>query len=459
MAVTESVETRYARHGDAQIAYQVLGGGGPDLLVMGYGTTVSIDMRDEEPHWARFERRLGSFSRLIRFDISGIGMSDPLPRGEEPTLENWVGDALSVLDDVGSSAAALFAGSSSGLLAMVLAAAHPDRVAGLVLCNCYARLTRTPGYPHGLSQDAMNRLLDDLVATNRTEAATAGATEPFDELPIFAPSLADAPGFREFWRQAGQRGASPAAARAMHGLNYAADVRHALPAITAPTLVLYRAEAVNVAGHGRYLGEHIAGAVTVELAGRDIFPFAGDSEAVASEVEQFLTGARTVGPAERVLATMLFTDIAGSTAQAAEMGDRRWRELLDRHDEVVARELARAGGREVKHTGDGVLAVFDGPGRAISCAQGVQAEAARFGLEVRAGVHTGEVERRGEDLGGVAVHIAQRISALAAPGEVLVSSTVKELMAGSGTGFGDRGDHELKGVPDRWRVYSVERPV
>jgi class 3 adenylate cyclase len=359
-----------------------------------------------------------------------------------------------VLDAVGSTKAALFATSTGALIALSLAAAHPERVAALVLFNSYARAVRAPDYPHGLSPEAMGRFIDDVVATDPAAGGTGGE-EHYDELPVFAPSLAGDPAFRAYWRRAGQRGASPATARAHHRVSFLSDIRPILPAVTAPTLVLYRARAATMAGHASYLRDHIAGAKTVELAGNDIFPFSGDADAVVDEVEEFLTGSRSATPTERVLATMLFTDIAGSTAMAAELGDARWRELLDGHDEVVRRELARSGGRAVKHTGDGVLAVLDGPGRAISCARAVQAGAAAIGLEVRAGVHTGEVERRGDDLGGLGVHIAQRISALAAPSEVLVSSTVKELVAGSGMVFEDRGDHELKGVPDRWRVYAV----
>jgi pimeloyl-ACP methyl ester carboxylesterase len=440
---TQPVETHYARHGDGHVAYQVLSEGKLDLLVMTYGATVSIDTRDEEPHWARFERRLASFSRLVRFDLSGIGLSDPLPHGQEPTMEHWVGDALAVLDAVGSTQAAVFGSSVGGTIAMVLAATHPERVSALALCNTYARAITGPDYPHGLSPEVMRQFIDDVVATNPAEAGTAGLEAPYDELPVFAPSLAADPAFRAYWRRAGQRGASPATARAHHRLAFSSDVRPYLPAITVPTLVLYRDRAATMAGHAAYLREHIPGAKTVELPGDDIFPFSGDADAVVEEVEEFLTGSRHVAPTERILATMLFTDIAGSTAMAAEVGDRRWRELLDGHDEVVRRELDRCGGRAVKHTGDGVLAVLEGPGRAISCARAVQAGARAIGLEVRAGVHTGEVERRGDDLGGLGVHIAQRISALAAPGEVLVSSTVKELVAGSGMTFEDRGDHEL----------------
>jgi class 3 adenylate cyclase len=443
-------EVGYARKGDRHVAFQVLGDGHLDLLVLGNGTMVSID-RDDEPHLLRFDRRLASFARLIRFDPGGFGLSDPLSDGSMVTIESWSDDAIAVLDAVGSERAALFATAQGGLPAMLLAATRPERVAALVLVHCWPRLLRDADYPWGVPQHVFDRFV-----TAVTDPDHHG--DSIDDVELMAPTLSSDAEFRSWWKLAGQRNASPARARAMDILSASADLRPLLPAIQVPTLVMHRRDnALVPVGHARFLSEHIPDARMVELEGRDYLPFVGETEELLTEIEEFLTGMRGSPSSERVLATILFSDIVGSTARAAELGDRLWRELLEDHDHMVVRQVRRFAGRLVKGTGDGVLAVFDGPGRAIEAGLAMRDAARQLGLEVRVGIHAGELDRRGDDVSGIAVHIAARVQAAASPDEVCVSRTVADLVAGSGFVFRDNGRHELKGVPGIWHILAVDR--
>jgi class 3 adenylate cyclase len=446
----EAGEVGYARNGDRHVAFQVFGDGQVDLLALGNGTMVGID-RDDEPHLRRFDRRLASFARLVRFDPGGFGLSDPLSDGSMLTIESWSGDAVAVMDAVGSERAALLATATGGLPALLLAATRPERVAALVLVHCWPRLVRDTEYPWGVPQHVFDRFV-----TAVTDPGHQG--DSIDDVELMAPTLASDTEFRSWWKLAGQGNASPARARAMDILAASADLRPLLSAIQVPTLVVHRRDNAFVhVGHSRFMSEHIPGARMVELPGRDHVPFVGATEELLSEIEEFLTGARRSPSSERVLATILFSDIVGSTARAAELGDQRWRELLEDHDQMVARQVHRFGGRLVKGTGDGALAVFDSPGRAIDAGLAMRDAARQLGLQVRVGVHAGELERRGDDVSGIAVHIAARVQALAAPDEVCVSRTVADLVAGSGFVFRDHGRHELKGVPGTWDIFAVDR--
>ena len=445
--MTADAGTRYARSGDAHIAYQVLGEGGPDLLYLSSGT-ISIDSIDDEPGFARFHRNLASFSRLIRMDLRGIGLSDPIDPSVPPSLEQWVGDALAVLDAVGSERAALCGADEGALVAMLTAAAHPTRTAALILLNAYPRLRRDSDYPHGLPDHLVTRFTQAVLADYDIERS-------FADLEVFVPAVAADPRFQQWWQRAGNRGASPATAHALAQTRFQTDLRPVLPAIQAPTLVVHRkGNRAALVGHGRYLADHIPGARYVELPGDEHLPYVGDSDTIVAEIEEFLTGMRRVD-ADRVLATILFCDIAHSTDLVSELGDRRWHTLLDAYYAMIRRQLERFAGREINTTGDGVLATFDGPARAIRGAQAIRDGARQLGIDVRVGLHTGEVETMGDDIGGLAVHLGERVCAAAEPGEVLASRTVVDLVAGSGITFSDRGERELKGVPDRWQLYAV----
>lgn len=443
-------DTSYAQTNDGvHVAYQTLGDGPLDLVCVGYGNMISIDMRDEEPHFRRFERRLASFSRYIRFDPRGLGLSDPIGPGAPGGVEQTVDDLVSVLDAAGSERAALFGVGGSGITSLVAAATHPKRFGSMVLVNCYARMPWADDYQCGVPQHILDNFIDSVLDVS---GETQGS---IDDVDLLTPSLAGDPEFRAWWTRAGRRSASPASARALLTMMYGADPRSALPLITSPTLLIHRVDSILPVEFSRYLADHLSQADLVELSGRDHFPWAGDNDALLDEVEEFLTGARGHAETDRVLAAVLFTDIVGSTEQAVRIGDRSWHDLLDRHDKMIREELRRFRGHEIKTTGDGVLATFDGPARGMRCAQAICAGARRLGIEVRAGLHTGEIEMRGDDVSGIAVHIAQRVSAVAAPNEVLVSRTVVDLVAGSGIEFGDRGDHELKGLSGTWQLFAV----
>jgi class 3 adenylate cyclase len=448
--VTSAPEIHYAKSGDVHIAYQVLGTGPPDLLAFS-SATMPIDSMDDEPSLARFNNRLASFSRLIRFDRRGVGMSDPVVPTDPTTLEQWVHDALAVMDAVGSRRAAVFAPRDSSLQAVMMAAAYPERVASLMMVNGSARVSRAEDYPIGVPQRLLDHFLDVNMEPDSVERG-------FDLLALVAPSVARDEDFRAWWVRAGYRGASPAMARAIHRLFLKADVRPVLPLVRAPTLVFHRRDnQLWRVGHGRYLAEHLPHAKYIELEGADDLYWVGDTETMLDEIEEFVTGVRPGGRFDRKLATVLFTDIVGSTQHLAEVGDKSWKDMLGRHDTAVRRQLARFEGREVKTTGDGIVATFDGPARAVACACAIDDAALQVGVEIRAGLHTGEIELYGDDITGLAVNIAARVAALAGPREVLVSRTLVDLVVGSDISFAGRGTRVLKGVPGEWQLFSVER--
>jgi pimeloyl-ACP methyl ester carboxylesterase len=441
---------RYAKSGDVNIAYQVTGDGPFDLvLVPGFFSHLELDW--EHPDHVRFLDRLGSFARLIRFDKRGTGLSDPV--AEVPTLEQRVDDVRAVMDAAGSERAAFFGISEGGPMSILFAATHPERVDALVLSGAMARTTEAPDYPWASPADALRESADEFIAPY-------WGVRPEAMVELFAPSAADNPAAIEFSGRMERSAASPAMVQQIFEMFLDIDVRAILPTIHVPTLVLHRhGDRVVNRGAGKELAAKIPGALYVELPGIDHLPWAGDSEDVLGEIEEFLTGTRSVAEPDRVLATVMFTDIVGSTERAAELGDARWRELLADHQAAVRGELARSRGREVKALGDGYLATFDGPARAIRGGWAIAEAARSLGLEVRIGLHSGEVELMGEDVGGIAVHIAARVGALAAAGEVLVSSTVKDLVAGSGIEFVDRGGTHLKGISDEWRLFAAAPPA
>jgi class 3 adenylate cyclase/pimeloyl-ACP methyl ester carboxylesterase len=446
--VPDLPETRYAKTAEgAHIAYQAFGQGPLDLVFSPMFT--HVDAAWEIPAVAKVFRRLASFSRLIRFDFRGHGLSDPLGRSEQPSLEAHAQDMLTVLDAAGCERTAVIANGSSGLLAIFFAATYPHRTTSLVLDGCYARLARAADYPWGVPTNVLERAVDRV-----TEGVIGSA--PIANLVYAAPRAMRDPEFVAQWQRLTRSSGAPAAQQAEGELLVFADVRPLLPAIQVPTLILCRSDDPWIRKpHAVYLAEHIPGAKLVEFPGEENLLFVGNTDAVMDEIEEFLTGSRHAPETNRVLATVLFTDIVGSTQRAAQLGDKAWRELLDAHDGVVRRQLDRFRGREVNTVGDGFVATFDGPGRAIECACAIRDAVAVLGIEVRAGLHTGEIELRGDDIGGIGVHIAARVAALGNGGEVLTSAAVPLLVAGSGIEFADRGEHELKGVPGMWRLYSV----
>jgi class 3 adenylate cyclase len=443
-----TLATRYAKSGEASIAYQVVGDGPVDL-VLAFGFTTHLEIQWEAPEFARFFERLASFSRLILFDKRGTGLSDPVT--EAPTLEQRVDDVRAVMDAAGSERAALFGISEGGPMCILFAATHPDRAEALILHGAMGRTTEAPDYPWASPAEALRESAEELIAPFWGRDAQ-GLVE------LFSPSLADDPEAVEFAARLERSAASPAMVEQIFEMFLDIDVRAVLPTIHVPTLVLHRhGDRVVNWRAGRDLAAHIPGARYVELEGIDHLPWAGDSEAVLGEIEEFVTGARKEPEPDRVLAAVMFTDIVGSTERAAELGDARWRDVLSAHQASVRRELDRFRGREVKTLGDGTLATFEGPARAIRCGQAIENAARSSGLEVRIGLHCGEVELMDGDVGGIAVHIAARVGALAAPGEVLVSSTVRDLVAGSGIEFEDRGAQQLKGISDEWRLFAAAR--
>jgi class 3 adenylate cyclase/DNA-binding winged helix-turn-helix (wHTH) protein len=437
-------ETRYAKSGDVHIAYQVVGEGGPDLVFVP-GWVSHVEHAWEDPLYSRFLRRLASFSRLILLDRRGTGLSDRV--ADMPSLEQRMDDVRAVMDAAGSEEAALFGISEGGPMCLLFAAAHPERTRALVLYGTIARFLRTEDYPLGIPPEDFEAFVERVVA----EWGTGVSAD------YFAPSVAQNEAFRRSWGRFERFSVSPAGAQALLRMIGETDVRHVLPAVRVPTLVLGRQGDLCTRVDGvRYVADGIAGARWVELPGSDHVPWVGDAGALLDEVEEFLTGARSVQETDRVLATILFTDIVGSTSRAAGMGDARWRDVLANHDALARREIARFGGREVKTVGDGFLAIFDGPARAIRCACAIRDGVRRLGMEIRAGLHCGECELTPTDVGGIAVHIGARVVARAAPGEVLVSRTVKDLVAGSRLRFADRGTHDLAGVPGDWNLFAAE---
>lgn len=432
--------TRYAKSGDVNVAYQVFGDG-PLNLVLAPLFVSNIEVLWERPDIARWLLRLASYSRVAMFDKRGTGMSDRVT--ELPGLDQRIDDLRAVMDGAGMEQAALLGISEGGPLTALFAATYPDRCRSLVLWGSFARFTSW--FP---TEEALQQFLGYI-----DQAWGSGASVPF-----FAPSLANDQAAIQWMGRFERLGASPASVAALMRMNSQIDISGIVHTIRVPTLVIHRTGdvTINVEG-GRYLAEHIPNARYIELPGVDHPPWVGDNaDQIADVIEKFLTGSTAAVPVDRVLATVLFTDIVGSTEKAATLGDRRWGDLLDAHHATIRRNLARFRGHEVKTTGDGILATFDGPARGIRCACAIADEVRPLGIEIRAGLHTGECEMTDEDVGGIAVHIGARVAALAGAGEVLVSSTVKDLVAGSGLRFGDRGTQLLKGVPGEWHVFAVQ---
>ncbi len=437
-------ETHYARSGEVGIAYQVFGEGEMDL-VLAFPFLSHLDLMWESPAMSHFLRRLGSFARVLVFDRRGVGLSDPVAGA--PTLEERMDDVRAVMDAAGSERAALLGMSEGATMCMLFAASYPERTSALVLWGAMARSTAAPDYPWAPEKEAAREAQEELIGPMWGQGAT---------IEIFSPSMAADPRAREFQARFERQAASPMRVQQLFEMFLDTDVRDALPLIQAPTLVLHRRQdrAVNYRA-ARWLAGEIDAGRYAELEGEDHFPWVGDSGAALDAIEEFLTGVRP-GPApERVLATVLFTDIVDSTRLAGEMGDRRWRDLLEEHQMLIRDRLRRFEGREIKTTGDGFLAIFDGPTRGAECARAIVEDMPSLGIEVRAGLHTGEVELIGDDVGGIAVHVAARIAALAGAGTVLASRTVRDLAVGSGVRFDPFGRHELKGVADEWDVYEV----
>ncbi len=438
-------EIQYLQSEGRYVAYRIEGAGPIDLLVCDEITMLSIDSTADEPHLHHFDERLASFARLITFDRGGIGLSDPPPVGTPLSVEGWGNDALAVLDAAGSTRAAVL-GVCSGGIPLSLLARAPQRVSHLVFFNGYATSERATDQPWLRDYEGW------IDATTRAERAP----DVVDDVAYLVPSLAHDASFRRWWRQAGQRGASPKMASAANRAILDVDLRHVLPTIEVPTLFLYRTDAAFASREtSQKLAADVPGARIVELPGNDYFPFAGDADAVADEIEEFLTGSNSPRAVPRVLTTIFFSDIVGSTVQATQLGDQEWRTRLDRHDAALRRQFRRFGGREVNTTGDGFIASFDVPARAVQCGLAACEAARDSGVEIRVGIHTGEVEKRGDDLGGIGVHIAARILAAAEPSSVFVSSTVKDLVTGSELRFQDRGPHDLKGVPGSWQLFEA----
>jgi class 3 adenylate cyclase len=441
-------ETRYARFDGLHVAFQVVGDGPVDVVLVDQWLG-HMEAQWEVPPLADLRRRLASFSRLILFDKRGVGMSDPVPLVSLPSIETWMDDLRSVMDSASCSDAALITTMAGTMMGVVFAASHPDRVRSLVIVDGFARMLATDDYPAGQPVNESERRLDQI------ESGWGRGMM----LDLFAPTMRSVPGVQEAWARYERMSASPGVARAMIENIYRLDVRDVLPLIRVPTLVIQHPEARGLSpGHGRYLASHIPGARHVELPGSDNLIWAGDQEAVVAEIEEFVTGARPTRRTDRRLATVLFTDIVDSTRRAAEMGDAAWRALLGRHDALAREAIDRAGGQLIKSTGDGVLATFDRPSRAIEAARAIRDGVEALGLRVRGGLHTGEIELATGDVAGLAVHIASRVASLAGPDDILVTSTVRDLVLGSGVDLVDRGSRVLKGVPGRWRTFAVSSP-
>jgi pimeloyl-ACP methyl ester carboxylesterase len=441
-------QTRFALSGDVNIAYQVIGDGPIDLVfVMGWVS--NIDEFWTEPSFANFLRRLARFSRLIVFDKRGTGLSDRVDEKHLPTLEQRMDDVRAVMDACGSTRAALLGISEGGPMCALFAATYPERTAALITFGSFARPLASSDYPWGRSAEQQQRFIEDI--------RTGWGERPVG-LDVRVPSKVNDEQYREWWTRYLVRSATPKAVLALVEMNAQIDVRAALPAISTPSLIIHRTgdRALRIEG-SRYMAQQIRGARFLELPGDDHLPWTSDAEPVLNEIEEFLTGARHVEEPDRVLATVMFADIVQSTERAASIGDRAWTKELQQFHALARRELGRYRGREIDTAGDGYFATFDGPARAVRCAQTITKEVAQLGLTIRTGLHTGEVEIVGEKVGGIAVHIGARVAGHAGPGEVVVSNTVKDLVAGSGLHFEDRGMRSLKGVPGEWRLYLASR--
>jgi class 3 adenylate cyclase len=445
--VKDRPDVRYAHNGDVAIAYQVFGEGRLDLVCVP-GFVSNLYWNWELPEFRRMLTRLGSFARVVILDRRGIGLSDRLYPKDLPSLEVVMDDVLVVMDEAGVQRAAVFGWQSGATLAALLAATYPGRVSHLMTFGLDPCPLQKPGWPHGWSRGEWEDYLSEL--------RQGWGTREWAQRQIaqFGPDSASST--FEWALAMFQLSANPATAEAVERLDMETDIRAVLPAIHVPTLLLHRPGAVTMPPeNAAYVAAQISGATVVALAGRDDPPYSGDTGAIVDEVEAFLTGQRHGPSPDRILSTVLFTDIVGATQRLAEVGDARWADLLARHDDLARREIERHRGRYIDSTGDGLLATFDGPARAVRCAQALGEAVGLLGLDIRAGCHTGEIELAGDHIRGLAVHIGARVGALARAGEILVSSTVKDLTAGSGLQFEDAGEHELKGVPDQWHLYRA----
>lgn len=435
-------QTQYVRSAGTDIAYQVLGDGPRDLVVA-LDWASHLETLPEQPFIAEWFTSLARFARVIWFDMRGVGMSGPLR--EESPVEAWMHDLVAVMDAAGSTRASIVAHGYGAMLALAAVATHPERVDSLVIVNGYARFARAEDYPAGIPSRLHDEYMDAIERQWGTGIHAYG----------LGPSVAHRPGVTEWWGRVERYGACPQVARSQLEAILALDLRDALPLVEVPTLVIHSRDNVFArVGHGHYLAEHIAGAQLLERDRADHWPLPEPD--LIGAIEEFVTGSRTSGTdTDRVLATVLFADVVGSTEFAAEAGDHTWRAALERFERVVGSVLDAFEGRLESTAGDGILATFDGPARAIRCAARIREEMRHSGFDVRCGIHTGEVTRRAEGVAGLGVHIGARVSALAEPGEVLVTRTVRDLVVGSGIEFAERGEHELKGVPDAWAVYAV----
>jgi pimeloyl-ACP methyl ester carboxylesterase len=446
LVATVQPQTRYALAGDVRVAYQVVGEGPRDLVLVP-GFVSHLELAWEHPPYERFLRRLASFARVIVFDKRGSGLSDPV--GVAATIEERIDDIRAVMDAAGSERADVFGWSEGAAMAAVFGASSPDRVSAVVLFGSFARATPAEGYPWAIESEALRVALQ-----RRAEEESWGQGY---SLLMVSPSRSDDEALVRWWGRFERHSMSPTMARAALRLGMKLDIRDILPSIRVPALVIHDSEDVVPIEGARWLARQIPNARFVELPGKDHWPWVTDSDELVDEVEHFLTGERHEPDPQRVLATVLFTDIVGSTEHAAALGDRRWRDLLEQHNRLLRRELDRHRGREVKMTGDGMLATFDGPARAITCARAICERVRPLGIEIRAGLHTGECELHNGDVGGMAVHIGARVADMAGPGEVVVSRTVKDLVVGSDLTFTNRGIHALKGAPGKWDLYALTR--
>ena len=438
-------DTRYAERAGQHVAYQVVGDGPVDIVFIAEWWN-QVEAMWDEPLVSSVLHRLASFSRLICFDKRGVGLSDPVALGDSMVLDDWLDDLESVMDAAGSERAVVVGCSGGGPLSLLFAASRPERVTGLVLVNSYARFARAPDYPIGVPPQVIEwglRYIEEGWGTG-------------EHLEVLAPSLAGDVQFRKWWARYQRQALSPGSAAVIQRMLFALDVRSILPTVRAPTLVLHRKDDAFIRiGFGRFLADNLPDGRLMELPGSDHVFFAGDADALVDEIEAFATGEHPGPSVDRVLSTLLFTDVVGSTDHAVAVGDRAWKTLLDRHDAALRREIDRFRGVEVDRAGDGFFISFDGPGRAVHCALAISRAVRELGIEVRAGLHTGEVELRRDGLSGLAVHVAARVSSMGGAGDVLTTSTVRDLVVGSGLHFTDRGRHRLKGVPDDWQVFAV----
>lgn len=437
-------ETHYARSGDVYIAYQVIGEGPIDLVFVP-GFVSHVEASWQSPKRAKFFNRLASFSRLILFDKRGTGLSDR--SSQIFSLEQRMDDVRAVMDAVGSNRAAIFGISEGGPMSLLFAATYPERTTALIMYGAYAKRSWSIDYPFGWRDEEWEAFFDNI---KRHWGTPQGL-----DLNIWAPSVANDQSVQEDMAAYLRSAASPGAVRAIMEMNRDIDVRHVLSTICVPTLIAHRIGDRNIRiQQAKYMVDRIPGAKLVELPGDDHMAWFGDIDAILGEVEEFLTGVRHEPKPDRVLATILFTDIVGATERAAEVGDHKWSQLLVRHNELIREELKRFRGKEIDNAGDGFFVTFDGPARAISCAKAIRNSLTKLKFDVRIGLHTGECEVMEEKISGIAIHIGARVLDLAGPGEILVTSTVKDLVAGSGLAFTDRGEFELKGVPGEWHLFK-----